>query len=81
MHLVGSVDIKSIKGNQIVAAMSVRDATQFDSTGFLDADYDPLARTYPFRLWGEHTFTITGQNDPLFAKSAIKWVSTDALKS
>lgn len=78
VNLAGSVDIKSVKGNQIVAALSVRDTTSFDSTAFLDKPFDPLARTYPFRLWGEHTFIVTSQNDPLFEKSAIKWVSTGA---
>jgi hypothetical protein len=75
--LVGSVTIDEVGGRQIVARLAVRDTTAIDTSLFLDHPWDPVNRTWPFTLRGKFTFDVTEPGDPLFEKSAIKWVTHD----
>jgi hypothetical protein len=76
VNLEGSIKINHVDGKAVVAEVAVRDTTFVDSTNFLSRPWDPLNRTAPFLLKGQHTFALTTPNDPLFEQSAVKWVST-----
>jgi hypothetical protein len=73
--LVGSVTIDQINGHDIVAKIACRDSTEIDTSLFLDQPWDPVNREEPFVLRGKFHFDITEPTDPVFEKSAVKWVN------
>jgi hypothetical protein len=73
--LVGSVTILQTGGPEIVAKLAVSDTTAIDTSLFLDRPWDPINRQWPYELKGIFKFGVTEPGDPLFAKSAVKWVS------
>jgi hypothetical protein len=77
--LVGSVTIDKIDGKEIIARVAVRDTTEIDSSLFVDRPWDPINRTWPFTLRGTFTFDVTEPKDPLFEKSAVKWVTREGV--
>jgi hypothetical protein len=75
VNLAGSIRIDRIEGNSIIADVAVRDAAEIDSSEGLERWWDPMYRQFPFELQGKHTFAVTTPADPVFEKSAVKWVT------
>jgi hypothetical protein len=76
--LVGSVTIEKTDGRQIVAKLAVKDTTEIDTSLFVDHPYDPVNQQWPYEIRGTYTFQVTQPGDPLFEKSAVKWVLREA---
>jgi hypothetical protein len=72
--LVGSVTIEQADSKQIVAKLAVLDTTEIDTSLFVDRPWDPVNRQWPYSIKGTYTFDVTQPGDPLFEKSAVKWV-------
>jgi hypothetical protein len=75
VNLSGSIRIDRVEGNSIIADVAVRDTNEIDSSEALDRPWDPMYQQFPFVLKGQHTFAVTTPSDPVFEKSAIKWVA------
>ena len=72
--LSGSFNILSIKPNEIKVDLAVLDTNDIDNSDFLDQPWDPVYHQWPFVITGTRTFAITSTDDPLFAKTGVKWV-------
>ena len=77
VNLVGSINVKKVLGDRLVADVTCGDVSAPDSTAFLERPWDPTSRMWPFRLGGTYTFAYTTPADPLFKKSAVQWVHSD----
>jgi hypothetical protein len=75
VNLTGSIRIDRIEGSSIIADVAVRDTTEIDSNEGVERPWDPMYRQFPFVLKGQHTFAVTTPADPVFEKSAVKWIT------
>ncbi|HSV16091.1 MAG TPA: hypothetical protein VLI90_17655 [Tepidisphaeraceae bacterium] len=75
VNLAGSIRVDRVEGNRIVADVAVQETSEIDSSEFIDHPWDAMYTLPPFRLRGQHTFAVTTPADPIFEKSAVKWVA------